>query len=104
MIMKANTARVGGYSNEPPPQGESTCNSGLDHELIKIEKGIPLLDRIRGRRDRYPYKQMKVGDSFFVQNMNSKSLCSVSNYAAKHLGYKFIHRATNQGTRCWRVA
>lgn len=75
---------------------------------IKIEKNIP----IQGRKyDMYPFKEMKVKDSFFIpvdgEIKNKRSvqhkfsgLCS---YFGRKLGRKYISRSVDGGIRVWRT-
>ena len=71
---------------------------------IKIEKGIPAPEYTTPRQ-KYPFTQMDVGDSFFAPVPAVK----LNNASArhKHLGKKFTIRAVTEngvaGARCWRV-
>ena len=68
---------------------------------VKVEKGIPVS---RDRYNKYPWRQMSVGDSFlFPQGIKSANTYS-SAYGASKDGKKFVTRSTADGYRCWRVA
>lgn len=72
---------------------------------IKIEKGIPIPegDGRRGRAPKYPWRNMEVGDSFFVREKPSavaRGACE----AGKRCGRKFISRRIDDGVRIWRVS
>lgn len=84
--------------------------------IIKIEKNIPIKDK-RGRRKgefSYPFKDMNVGDSFFVP-FNGKKMDSVRTslhttarlWALGHNnGRKFSTSIVEEkdGVRIWRTA
>lgn len=70
--------------------------------MIKIDKGIPMPTG----RVKYPFAQMKVGDSFAFPIRNRSSVAmSAINYALKHDGTKFTVSAKRGATegRCWRI-
>ena len=65
---------------------------------MKVESGIPIPAK-------YPFAEMKVGDSFAVPPKINRSAVNVSamRYGRKH-GMKFTVRRTVDGTlRCWRI-
>jgi len=64
---------------------------------IKIEKGIPIPEFSKSK---YPFDQMKVGDSFFALKPNLGS--SMMNAQARN-GFKFKSKYQDGGTRVWRV-
>jgi len=76
---------------------------------MKIEKGIPL-PKI-GKVSKYPFAEMKIGDSVFfpdvVGGSKSKPATAAKVYAhrvSKSKGkIKFAARAENGGVRIWRV-
>lgn len=71
---------------------------------FKVEKGIP----VPAFKDayKYPFSNMKVGDSFFVP-MNDP-ICRKVSYASFQYGkrhkQKFKIRSVDGGVRCWRIA
>lgn len=70
---------------------------------IKIDKKVPM-PPLRARAT-YPFRDMKPGDSFFVENGNNASIsCCASNFASKNPGFKFTTRREGNGYRCWRIA
>lgn len=69
---------------------------------IKIDKGIPIPSGGHGRRAKYPWHEMEVGDSFFVSGgTNNKGFVSYANrrFAPK----RFLSRTVEGGTRVWRL-
>ena len=72
--------------------------------MFKIESNIPL-DIMAGARPKYPWRNMKVGDSVFFDGQNSQGNASV---AAKMFGrmngVKFASRSVDGGVRVWRIA
>ena len=69
-------------------------------DKIQIEHGIEIPHRSRNQK--YPYKYMNVGDSFFVANR--ADLHSTAAYATKTLSPK-VFRAikVKGGMRVWRI-
>jgi hypothetical protein len=69
----------------------------------KIEKGIAIPPTQRKRTSKYPWADMKTGDSFFVPG-KPKGLYA----AAKQNGLKIAVRpekkGTKEGVRVWKVA
>jgi hypothetical protein len=70
---------------------------------LKIEKGVPLNGDARCR---YPWREMEVGDSFFVAAKNPQAAqavqVSICGSAARQDG-KYTTRRVDGGVRCWRV-
>jgi hypothetical protein len=73
--------------------------------VIKIDKGIPFQQVIRGKRDsKYPWIEMEIGDSFlFPANLKKSTASNNASFASRSHGKKFIVRKTPEGYRCWRV-
>lgn len=67
----------------------------------KIENNIPIPIQ---RYCKYPFKDMIIGDSFFVEG-KSNALLSIAKYFAKQhkLDWKFTVRKEENGTRIWRI-
>ncbi len=65
-----------------------------------VEKSVPLPE---GKK-RYPYKEMDIGDSFFVGDGKLHVVCNANYRASKRLGMQFIARKEAQGVRVWRTA
>lgn len=84
----------------------ATTLTKLHSASIRVEKGIPVPDDI-DQRSKYPWKDMDVGDSFFVENGDKKTISSVAHGAGKRLKRKF--RAKDDvtdgvaGIRVWRT-
>lgn len=72
--------------------------------MFKIEYGIPLTGRKNGRKAKYPFADMNVGDSFALPAKNVKSARSRAFQINKKMGFKFAFRTFNDKVRCWRVA
>lgn len=71
--------------------------------MIKIEKDIPL-PHARYEREIFPFKELQVGDSFFVPQ-DHLSFYSVRSLATinKTIEKKFTCRRCEGGVRVWRV-
>ena len=67
---------------------------------IKIDKGVPIPTDTRGRPQKYPWREMEVGESF-VGDINARSMTSRVGYTT---GYKFTSRKIGENEfRIWRV-
>jgi len=76
----------------------------MNETNFKIEKGIPIPRRTgSGRKPKYPWAEMKKGDSFFVMRQTINRLGSCMVRAGKRLGMKFSARTEKGGVRIWRV-
>lgn len=73
---------------------------------LKIESGIPIPPRNRRSGSKYPFADMKSGDSFFVEGARAPTLRSaVGAYCKKaKLGPGvFAVRSDGDGHRVWRM-
>lgn len=78
-------------------------------DVFQIERNIPLPDQTRGLRNKYPWKQMKIDESFLVpcgswetpEVMNSLTSCRAG--AQRNTGFKFALRKVKDGIRVWRT-
>ena len=76
---------------------------------MHIEDGVPIPDF---QYSRYPWKEMRVGQSFFVRTPDDQkvrarvlgSLTSCRCNAQRKLGRRFTIRRVPGGYRAWRVA
>jgi hypothetical protein len=68
---------------------------------IKIDKNIALPPE--KKNNNYPYKQMKVGDSFFIQDGKISVICNSNYRMSKQLSQKFTARKEGEGVRVWRT-
>ena len=72
--------------------------------MIKIAKKVPIPEVTgRGRKAIYPWKQMKVGDSFFVPNKTTQQFGASLGQARLRLKMKFTQRTEKSGVRVWRI-
>lgn len=72
--------------------------------MVKIEKGIPIPPRVCGRRStRYPWTEMRVGDSFMIRNKKPATVHAQVNQARKTYDAQYTVRAVAGGFRVWRV-
>lgn len=72
---------------------------------FKIEDGyaIPAERQPRVRRAKYPWNELEVGQSFFVEGARLRSMSSTASHAGRRTGRKFIVRNADSGVRVWRV-
>ncbi len=72
--------------------------------MIPIDKNIPA-PKTRSKRDKYPWKGMDIGDSFFVPiDQAPKTFITVCYIAGKMHDRKFSCRKEEAGYRVWRVS
>ena len=75
---------------------------------IQIEKGVPAPQIIK-RKCKYPFREMVVGDSFFVNDkvdpkrMQQKVAAAACMFVRKNRNYKFKTQLFPAGVRIWRV-
>jgi hypothetical protein len=81
--------------------------------VIQIDKNVPIpapggVDRSFEQKERscikYPWRQMIVGDSFFVPGVIARKFGGACVNAEKATGFRFCQRTTDGGVRVWRVA
>lgn len=77
--------------------------------MIQIEKNIPIPNQGKRKRAvKYPYMQMGVGDSFFIEcehgKKNDNKISASAYIAAKKLGVKFTKQKVEGGYRVWRIS
>lgn len=79
--------------------------------IMKIENDVPVPENVRGRKPKYDFKSMKIGDSFFAEGDGSTQV-SILTCAKRHSPKRFITQKATQaqergkavkGFRCWRV-
>jgi len=76
---------------------------------IKIESGVPMPRPAVLVRKRYPWAEMKVGDSFVMEEgqvgeRREMSLRSIASIAGRKHQMKFSVTAGECGVRVWRAA
>ena len=76
--------------------------------MFEIEENVSLPKRgiFGGRHNRkYPFRNMKIGDSFFVGGEGKKGKAHTAAKVFQHRNkeYKFVVSQENDGLRVWRV-
>lgn len=80
--------------------------------MIKIDKNIPIYEGNRGKKRKYPFSEMEIGDSFAIPCDEMKEChriqCTIvsSSYRNKKVkGRMFTTRVSlaNKEVRCWRI-
>ena len=66
---------------------------------FEIEKNVPIPPRKGGKTGKYPWRELKCGDSFFVPKRKHVDPPS----DMKKQGYQFTFRRMDGGVRVWRV-
>lgn len=72
---------------------------------IKVERGVKMPTINRNKKSKYPWGDMKPGDSFLVPAENRKTVASLATTAGKRYKMKFATRQVEDGAlRVWRVS
>lgn len=82
---------------------ERTIKNPKHRSAVKVERGIPIPHATVGRHPKWPWKQMRVGDSFLIPGAKERSASSMAGHAGKVNGMKFVVRTVAGGVRVWRV-
>jgi hypothetical protein len=68
----------------------------------QIEKGIPLVSKARQRPSKYPWDQMKNGDSFFVPG-KPKGLYTAAYGRGIKIAVRPEKKRNKEGVRVWKI-
>lgn len=75
----------------------------INKTTLRVEAGIPIPDR----RDMYPWVDMRVGDSFFIDKPTNTVLNACAGRTKSHRKERYTTRYwvhnNIAGTRCWRI-
>ena len=73
---------------------------------FKIEQGVPMTQGRGPKALKYPWREMKVGDSVFIPDKTPASLRTSIDYAKWKMesGTDFKARTVEGGVRVWRTA
>lgn len=75
--------------------------------MIKIEKNVPIPNkRGSGRKAKYPFSEMQIGDSFFTDNILPRALYQAAKLWNKRSGKDYRWKAYKEGefgARIWRI-
>jgi hypothetical protein len=74
--------------------------------MYAIESKVPYVKISKPRATKYPFPDMKVGDSFFVPADDTKAIPRVRSAAslwAQRYNRKLATRVVDGGVRVWRV-
>ena len=74
---------------------------------IEIESNVPIPESTSGRRLKYPFESLEVGDSFFVEGKEPAQVSGSKKHFSAKLGHRYICRTVTEdgvkGVRLWRV-
>lgn len=71
--------------------------------MIKIDKNVPVPKILRGGAVKYPFAQMQVGDSIFLEGQTTNKASALSAYWRRKFNWVFIARGEKNGARIWRI-
>jgi len=73
--------------------------------MFQIEKGVPLvMPRRTGRKPRYPWADMEVGDCFKVSDRTAFAMRNTARNAAERHGHRYKISEIDGVAHVWRVA
>jgi len=75
---------------------------GIKASNIKIDKNFSISIPL-GWRTKYPFRDLDVGDSFFVEGVGAELVRSSARSCARLHNMKFTTRTVEGGCRCWRI-
>lgn len=70
--------------------------------MFRIEKNVAI--PARTTTPKYPFRDMKVADSFVVADGGKGVAVAASAFARRNHEYKFVTRKEGDGVRIWRIA
>jgi hypothetical protein len=70
--------------------------------MFKIEKKVPIPARTTTQK--YPFRDMEVGDSFVATDGGKSVLVAASAFTRRNPEYRFTTRKEGDGIRIWRIA
>ena len=71
------------------------------YEMFKLERGLDIPDRKTGPK--YPYEQLELGDSFYLEGGDLSKLCNANYREWRRTGKKYTARKVENGVRVWRI-
>lgn len=70
----------------------------------EVSENIEIPESKRGRKPKYPFTKMEVGQSVFFPSTKPGGKEAMTAYTTgKRLGFKFVVRAEGDGVRVWRT-
>jgi hypothetical protein len=71
----------------------------------KIEKKVPIPNKLYTKQPKWPFREMEIGDSFVLPESEVKNARSSAYQLHIRTGLKFIIRLNrdNGEYRCWRI-
>ncbi len=70
--------------------------------MVKIDKSVPI-PQGRSSHSKYPWRELQVGDSFFVKDKEASDLSGYFAPLRRKYGLRFVSRTVDGGVRIWRV-
>lgn len=71
---------------------------------MDIESNVPMPTRRKNNPCKYPFGDMKVGDSVFFEGASTSSKEYVAAFlAGRRHGFRFCGRSMDGGLRIWRI-
>jgi hypothetical protein len=92
-------------------QGDMTKPSMKNNGTITIDKNVPIPERVwgkNGRVSKYPFRDMKLGDSFFIPRTTSARFTpNICQFKKLNPKFNFTVRTVVEkkvpGVRVWRI-
>jgi hypothetical protein len=71
------------------------------YEMFTLERGLDIPERKTGPK--YPYDQLELGDSFYLEGGDLSKLCNANYREWRRTGKKYTARKVENGVRVWRI-
>jgi hypothetical protein len=71
------------------------------YEMFTLERGLAIPERKTSPK--YPYEQLELGDSFYIQDGDLAKLCNANYREWRRTGKKYTARKVDKGVRVWRI-
>lgn len=85
-------------------KGAVFLSSVVKKENINIQQNIPLPEEKTGRKLKYPFAEMNIGDSFFSKTTSSRLSTVAGRYGKAQTPERvFTVRKEENGARVWRI-
>lgn len=70
---------------------------------MEITKSVPVPKSTRGRKPKYPFANMRKGESFEVPSDDVKRVQSAASHHGRRHGTSFTVQEVKGVYRCWRI-
>lgn len=77
-------------------------------QTLPVDKNIPIPESYKTRPDKFPFAQLQIGDSFFIENVSKRfsiyaNLRHFNERNQKSNQIRVVQRREGNGVRIWRI-